>query len=60
MRTRPSRFDTGAKGVELSQADSVQDCFRHDGARRIAGAEKEHVERPVGHGTSFSWLNSRR
>jgi hypothetical protein len=40
-----------AIGAEFSVAELVQYRFRDDRPRRIAGAEKQDVERVIGHGT---------
>src|SRR6185436_17977755 len=34
---------TGGKGAKLARAEARQDCLRHDRARRIAGAEEQHI-----------------
>ncbi len=38
-----------AERPEVSRADLVEDRFRHDGARRIAGAKEQDIEGPFVH-----------
>src|SRR5688572_3332534 len=45
---RAFRVGAGGEGVELAAAETLQDGFGHDRARRIAGAEEEHVVGAVG------------
>ena len=42
---------SGAPGAEASGAHLVQDRFRNDRARRIAGAQKQHVVGSISHST---------
>src|SRR3977135_1192265 len=48
------RLAAGAVGVEISRAQPVQDRFRDDRARGIAGAEEQHVGGTVAHASSLS------
>src|SRR5580700_10137540 len=47
----PFRPASGTVGAEFFRTQSVQDRLRHDRARRVAGAQKQHVERTFGHDT---------
>ena len=54
------RLAAGREGAKFSPPLPIQDGFGHDRARRIAGAEKEDVERlsvgSVRHGYFLRWL----
>src|ERR1700756_3219224 len=54
------RMTASTVGVEFSGADLVEDCFRNDRTRGIAGAEKQDVVGMIGHMGAPSVAASRR
>src|SRR5580704_3288712 len=46
------RLASRAVGAKFPRTELVQDRFRNDRTRRIAGAEKQHVVRSIAHDTS--------
>jgi hypothetical protein len=46
------RLAAGAEGMEVCCAEPVQDGFRHDRTRRVAGAEEQDVEGTVRHSSA--------
>ena len=53
------RKTSGAVRGEMRVTLTVEDCFGHDGPRRISGAEKQHVE-VSSHSAFYAWSSFER